>query len=157
VDKGGWLDQLLLGVLGFLNQRWLGLVVTLGGGFLVAYLARRSPKQDWAYIKEGPGAVLTGAFLLLAALKSVPRLAVPKTSFTCDHAPGLLGIPEATNCRWISEGAVGMVYDYTLGDFAAEFFGGLLRDFVLGGLAYAAGFAVATAVTWRSGGRAAGG
>jgi hypothetical protein len=149
VDKGGWLDQLLLSALGFLNQELLGVAVALGGAFAVAYLGRRSPKQDWAYIKEGPGAVLTFAFLGLAALKSVPRLVVPTTRFTCDHAPGLLGIPEATNCRWASSGTLHAVYDYTLGDFWSEFFGSLLRDAVLGVIGYAAGFLVATLVLWR--------
>lgn len=66
MEKGGWLDQLLLNVLGFLDQQWLGVAVAVVGGFGVAYLARRSPKQDWAFVREGPAAFLSGVFLVLA-------------------------------------------------------------------------------------------
>jgi len=75
VEKGGWLDQILLAILGFLNQSWLSITVALVGGGLVAYLGRVSPKEDWEYLKDGPGKVLSVAFLLLAAAKSAPRKA----------------------------------------------------------------------------------
>jgi len=104
------------------------MLVPIGGSFLVACLARRSPKNDWAFVKEAPSRVLTGAFLLLAACRSAPRLLVPTTTFSCDRVPGLLGIPDATNCHWVTDGTLQVVDDYTLVDFLTEFFGSLLRE-----------------------------
>lgn len=56
MEKGGWLDQILLGILNVLNHPLLAVVVALGGGFAVALLVRLSPKEDWELLKEGPGA-----------------------------------------------------------------------------------------------------
>ena len=37
MEQGGWLDQLLMAVLGFLNQQWLATGVALVGGAPVAF------------------------------------------------------------------------------------------------------------------------
>jgi hypothetical protein len=149
MEKDGWLDQFLLGILNVLNQPLLAVVVALGGGFAVALLARLSPKGDWEYLKEGPGAVLTGAFLLLAGIKAVPRLVLPETNFVCDRTTGPLGVPETGDCRWTSSGTTHVVYDYTFGDFLREFASSLVLDVVLGGLGAALGILVAMIVRRR--------
>jgi hypothetical protein len=155
VEQGGWLDQFLLSVLGLLNARWLEVLVAVGGSFVVACLARLSPKQDWAFVKAGPGRVLTGAFLLLAGVRSAPRLLVPTTTFSCERVPGLLGIPETTNCHWTTHGTLKGVDDYTFVDFWTEFLGSLLREAIWGAVGLAAGFLVATLVLRRVRGRTA--
>src|SRR5215207_4744179 len=146
MEKDGWLDQFLLGILNVLNHPVLAVVVALGGGFAVALLARLSPKEDWEYIKEGPGAVLTGAFLLLAGLKAVPRLVFPESHFVCDRTTGPLGLPETGDCRWTSTGTTHLVYDYSFGDFLRDLASSLVLDVVLGGLAAGLGILVATIV-----------
>jgi len=148
VEKGGWLDQILLAVLSFLNQSWLSITVALVGGGLVAFLARVSPKNDWEYLREGPGKVLSVAFLLLAAVKSAPRLAVPDFHFVCDRVPGEFGIPVSTNCRTVTEGTVGVVYDYTLADLAHDFFFSMVQEVVFGLIGAAVGIILATIVRW---------
>jgi len=148
VEKGGWLDQILLAILGFLNQSWLSITVALVGGGLVAYLGRVSPKEDWEYLKDGPGKVLSVAFLLLAAAKSAPRLAVPEWHFVCDRTTGEFGIPVSTNCRTVTEGTVGVVYDYTLGDMVHDFFFSMVQEVVFGLIGAAIGIIIATVVRW---------
>ncbi len=74
MEKGEWLDQIILFVLGVLTNRWLEYAVAFFGSLAVAYLARRSPKADLAYLKEGAGNLLAGAFLVSAAFRSVPSL-----------------------------------------------------------------------------------
>jgi hypothetical protein len=149
MEKDGWLDQLLLGILNLLNHPLLAVVVALGGGFAVALLARLSPKEDWEFIKEGPGVVLTGAFLLLAGIKSAPRLVLPETSFVCDRTTGPFGIPETSNCRWTSTGTTHLAYDYTFGDFVREFISSLALEGVLGALGAGLGILVALIVRRR--------
>jgi hypothetical protein len=146
VEKGGWLDQILLAVLGLLNQSWLSITVALVGGAVMAYLARVSPRNDWEYLREGPGKVLSVAFLLLAAVKSAPRLAIPETRFVCDRVPGEFGIPVSTNCRTVTEGTVGVVYDYTLGDMVYDFFFSMVQEVVFGLIGAAIGIIAATVV-----------
>ena len=146
VDKGGWLDQLLLAVLGFLNQPWLSIGVALVGGAAVAYLGRVSPKNDWEYISEWPGRVLLGAFVVLANIKSVPRLVFPAWHFVCDKVPGEFGIPVSTDCHWESEGTIHTVQDYTFGDWAHDFFGSLVQDAILGLVGAGVGFLIGTIV-----------
>jgi uncharacterized membrane protein YeaQ/YmgE (transglycosylase-associated protein family) len=146
VEKGGWLDQILLAILGFLNQSWLSITVALVGGAVVAYLARVSPKNDWEYLKEGPGKVLSAAFFLLAAVRSAPRLVIPETRFVCDRVTGEFGIPVSANCRTVTEGTVGVVYDYTLGDMLYDFFFSMVQEVVFGLIGAAVGIIVATVV-----------
>ena len=146
MEKDGWLDQLLMAVLGFLNQTWLSIAVALVGGAVVAYLARLSPKKDWEFISDWPGRILFGAFLLLANIKSVPRLVLPETNFVCDKELGEFGIPVSTNCRWITEGTVHTVQDYTLGDWFSDFLSAILQDAVFGAIGAAVGFLVGTLV-----------
>ena len=146
MEKDGWLDQALMATLTFLNQTWLSITVALMGGFLVAFLARRAPGEDWAYIKDGPGNLLTGAFLLLAGLKSVPHFVLPKTSFACDTTPGPLGIPTNSNCRMVSEGTAHYEVGYTFGNFFRDIGVSLLIDLIYGGLGVLLGIAVATLV-----------
>jgi hypothetical protein len=141
MEKDGRLDQILLGILNLLNETWLGIVVAVGGGFVVALLARISPKKDWDYLKEGPGNVLAGAFLLLASLRSVPRLVFPKQNFVCDEG--------GTDCRFEADGPIQTVYDYSFGDFVREFVVSLVRDAALAFAAAAVGVAVATVVLRR--------
>jgi hypothetical protein len=148
VEKGGWLDQILLAILGFLNQSWLSVTVALVGGAVVAYLARVSPKNDWEYVRDGPGNVLSVAFLLLAAVKSAPRMVVPETSFVCDRTTGEFGIPVSTNCRAVTDGTVGFVYDYTLGDLVHDFFFSMVQEVVFGLIGAAVGVILATVVRW---------
>lgn len=153
MGKDGWLDQVLVGVLNFLNQTWLSIAVAFVGGLLVAFLARRAPGQDWAYIKDGPGNLLLSAFLLLAALKSIPRFVLPKTSFTCDQAPGPLGFPVTTNCGPVSVGRPHFEGGYSLREFVRDYTVSLLQDLVYGGLGALVGIALATLVTHVSGPR----
>jgi hypothetical protein len=138
MEKDGWLDQILLGILNLLNETWLGVAVAVGGGFIVAVLARTSPKKDWDFLKEGPANVLAGAFLLLAGLRSAPRLVLPKQNFVCDDG--------GTHCRFEADGPIQTVYDYTFGDFVREFAVSLVRDAVLALAGAAVGVAVAAVV-----------
>jgi hypothetical protein len=149
MEKDGWLDQLLLGILNVLNHPLLAVVVALGGGFAVALLARLSPKEDWEFIKEGPGVVLTGAFLVLAGVKSAPRLVLPETDFVCDRTTGPLGIPVTGDCRLTSTGTTHVVHDYTFVDFLQEYFSSLGLELVLGGLGAGLGILVARIVRRR--------
>jgi hypothetical protein len=146
VEKGGWLDQILEAVLAVLTNRWLGYIVAFVGGAVVAYLARRSPKRDWEYIKEGPGKVLLGAFVVTAALRSTPRLILPETRFVCDEVTGPFGLPETSNCRFESEGEFKTVVDYTFGDMIKDLAWGALQEFIIGGIGAAVGLLIAIAV-----------
>jgi hypothetical protein len=122
MEKDGWLDQALYAALNLLNQTWLGVVVAFVSACAVAYLARRSPKADWEYIRDGPDKLLSGAFLVLAGLKSTPRLVLPKSDFVCDTViDPTLGIPVQDNCRFVPQGSFEVVYDYTFGDMVREF------------------------------------
>ena len=149
MEKGGWLDQILLGILGFLNQQWLAIAVALVGSCAVTYLARTSPKRDWEYLKEGPGNLLLGAFVLFAVVRSAPRLVIPKTTFGCERRPGAFGIPVSTDCRAVSSGTVHVVYDYTVVDLVRELVDSAVTDLVFGAGGVAAGFVVGTLVRRR--------
>ena len=146
MEQGGWLDQIILGVLNLLNAPVVAVAVALGGGFLVALFGRLSPKDDWSFITEGPGRVLTVAFFLLAVLRSAPHLVVPKGQFECGTAPGPLGLPQTTGCEYVMDGTVHVAYDYTLGDMARDFAVSLGQDLVLGVLGTGIGIIVAAIV-----------
>ena len=146
MEQGGWLDQIILGVLNVLNAPVVAVLVAVGGGFLVALLGRLSPKDDWSFIKEGPGRVLLVAFLLLAALRSTPRLIVPQGQFQCETTPGPLGLPQTTGCEYVTNGSIQVAYDYTLGDMARDFAVSLGQDVVLGALGAGLGIIVAAIV-----------
>lgn len=146
----GWLDTALLALLEFLDNPWLSVIVPVGGGLALGYLARRSPRRDWDRITELPGKVLFGVFLVLAAIKSLPRLVVPSASFLCDREPSpLSGILVETNCRLATAGTFQTVYDYTLGDYLRDFVVFIARDCVLGVIGLLIGIAFATVVTRR--------
>jgi hypothetical protein len=149
VQQGGWLDRLILSVLDFLNQPWLGITVALAGSFAVALLARLSPKDDWEFIRQGPDRLLTGAFVVLAGLKSAPRLVLPKQSLVCDRSTldPLLRIPIRTDCHFVSDGPIRTVYDYTFGDMVREFLLSLLQSVVWGAVGTAAGLLTALLLT----------
>ena len=149
MEKDGWIDQILLAILNVLNDPVLAVVVALGGGFAVALLARLSPKEDWEFIKEGPGNLLTGAFIALASIKGAPRLVLPETNFVCDHTTGPFGIPETGNCRWTSAGTTHLEYDYTFVDFLHEFFSSLALEVILGALGAGLGILAAMIVRRR--------
>ena len=149
MEENGWLDQILVGVLGFLNQPWLAITIAIGGGFAVAYLARKSPKNDWEFIQEWPSGVLTGAFVVLACAKSAPRLVLPTTRYSCDRVPGPLGIPVTANCHWITDGTLHTVQDYTMADLLRDFFASLVQDAVFTAVGASAGIVVAVMVLRR--------
>jgi hypothetical protein len=146
VEKGGWLDQILLGILSFLNQPWVGITVGLGGSILVAFLARLSPKRDWEYISEGPGKLLAYAFIAYAFLRSVPRLVMPKSTFVCDRQPGPFGIPQTTNCHFVTSGRMHFEYDYTLLDFGKDVLFSIVQDIVFGSAGFVVGLILGTLV-----------
>lgn len=146
MEKGGWLDQIIEFVLNVLTNRWLGYFVAFVGGAVVACLARRSPKQDWEYIKEGPGKLLLGAFFVSVSLRTVPRVILPETRFVCDKTTGLFGLPETSNCRFKSEGEFRTVIDFTFGDTLKEFVWGTLQEFVIGGIGALVGLLIAAAI-----------
>jgi len=140
-----WFDQAVLFVLNVLNEPWLTGSVAVGTGLIVAYLARRSPKGDWEYIKEGPAQILGGAFVLLALIKVAPRAVTPTFKLSCDRVPGPLGISVNGNCRWIT----GPFYEkstYGFGDAARDFLVSSIQDEVLSAAGTAAGIAVAVLV-----------
>lgn len=149
MEQGGWLDQLILGILNFLNAPALAVLVAFGGGLLVALLGRLSPKDDWSFIKEGPGRVLAAAFLLLAVLRTTPRLVVPQGRFVCESAPGPLGLPQTTGCEYVTDGTIHVAYDYTLADMARDFAVSLGQDAVLGAVGVGLGIIVAALVRRR--------
>ncbi len=142
MEKGGWLDQILLGVLGFLAQPWLSIVVALVGGAVVAYLARSSPKTDWEFIKEWPGGVLFGAFVLLAGVKvSAPRLIPAEYHIECD-SPDIF-------CGFVVDRQMRYVYDYTVLDYVRDFAISLVQDLIFGGLGFLVGMVIARVVLGR--------
>ena len=148
MEKNGWLDQALYAVLNFLNQTWLGISIALVSAFAVAFLAKRSPGSDWEYIKDGPDKLLSGAFLLLAALKSGPRLVLPKGDFVCDSVMDpTLGIPVKENCRYVTDSSLTVVYDYTIGDMIKEFLTSLAYSGACALIGGAAGFLAAVALS----------
>jgi hypothetical protein len=139
MEKDGWLDQAIYAVLNFLNQTWLGVIVALASGCAVAFLARRSPHEDWEFIRDGPDKLLLGAFLALAALKSAPRLVLPKSDFVCDAGVDpTYGLPVQTNCRFVANGDFEFVSDYTIVDMLKEF----VTSAVISGACVAIGGAV---------------
>lgn len=148
MEKDGWLDQALLAVLSVLTNHWLGILLALVAGTLIAYLGRIRPGNDWRFfLDDVREAILGGAFLLSAGLKSAPRLVLPKTHFVCDETTtpaldGLLELPVRTNCRWESSGQIHSVVDYGLGDAARDFFMSLLQE----GTAFGVGLGIGRAV-----------
>jgi hypothetical protein len=146
MEQGGWLDQIILGILNFLNAPVVAVLVAVGGGFLVALLGRLSPTDDWSFIKEGPGRVLAVAFLLLAVVRSTPHLIVPHGQFECDSIPGPLGLPQTTGCEYVMEGTVHVAYDYTLDVMARDFAVSLVQDVVLGAVGAGLGIIVAAMI-----------
>ena len=158
MEQGGWLDQLIMAVLGFLNQPWVTIVVSADTGLAVAYLARAAPpkgargraeaREHWAFIKERPSAFLAGAFMIYSALRTAPRLVLPSSHFACEWTTKPPGIP-VQECRWVTEGRVGLAYDYTLGQWARDFGTSLLQEAVFGLVGAAVGFLLATIVVRR--------
>jgi len=144
MEKDGSLDQILYFVLGVLTNPWLAYTVAFGGGLVVAYLARRSPKGTWEFIKEGPAAVLTAAFFLSAGLRSVPRLVVPEHDLVCDRTTGPFGIEETSNCRFESVGEFSTVVDYSLGDMMRDVVVSGIQELVIGGLGAGIGMLLAS-------------
>ena len=150
MQQDGWLDQAIYAVLNFLNEPWLGIVVPFVTAGVVAYLARRSPKQDWEYIREGPDKVLTAAFVLLAGVRSTPRLVVPTSHFVCDEGVDDLGFPTVSRCRFETAGSVHTVIDYTFGDFVREMLTSVVTSVVVGAFGGAAGWLIARVLIRRS-------
>jgi hypothetical protein len=146
MEKDGWLDQLLLGILRFLTDPWLGMGVALVGGAAVAYLARVSPGPDWEFIKEWPGKALLGAFLLYSSLRSTPRLVMPEIEFLCDEGTGPFGSTVTTNCRTELHGEVATVQDYTLLDTARDFALSFAQETAVGLVGAGLGLLVARSV-----------
>jgi hypothetical protein len=141
VEKGGWLDQLLAAVLGFLTNPWLSAVVAFVGAAVVACLARLSPKKDWDYIKEGPGRFLFFAFILFyGAQVGVPRYVPPVYDFACST-------PDS-GCDVVAKPGY-FAYDYTAGNFWRDLGISFLQDLIVGGLGVLVGIVVARAVLAR--------
>jgi hypothetical protein len=147
MEKGGWLDQILIGVLNFLNEPWVSNTVVVVAAFLVAYFAVVSPKEDdWSLLREGAGKILFGAFVLLAMLKSGPRLIIPESHYVCDREPGALGIEVSTNCRFETQGTFRTVYDYSILDFIKDFYTSVFYELVFGAVGALAGLLCAMLV-----------
>jgi len=143
VEQGGWLDQLILGTLQFVTQSWVELVVGLGGGFALAVLARLSPRRDWEEVTGLPGRALLGAVWLLAFLKTVPRLVVPKTTLSCDDVAGPFGIPQKS-CHFTTTGTFHTVQDFTVLDAITEIVESVARDALLALAGWGLGWVVMT-------------
>jgi hypothetical protein len=142
MEKGGWLDQIILLVLGVLTNRWLGYAVAFFGSLAVAYLARRSPKADLAYLQEGAVYVLAGAFLVSASLRSVPRLVLPESRFVCDRS----GPFRSLNCRSESVGEFRTVIDYSFLDMLRDYGLSLLQEALIGAIGALCGIGIALLV-----------
>lgn len=145
MEQGGWLDQVILGILQFVTQSWVELVVGLGGGVALAVLARLSPRRDWEEITGMPGKALVFAVLLLASLKSVPRAVFPTTTLRCDDVPGTLGIPQKS-CHFVAAAQSNPGPDFTLLDMIREIFVSVGRDALLALIGWALASLVLTAV-----------
>jgi hypothetical protein len=134
VEKDGWLDQVLLGTLGFLTEPWLTIGVAFVAAAVVAYLARRSPDPDWKYISEGAGRVLFGAFILL----NVVRLATPT------YVPADFDLRcTAAGCDYVMVSPSQYYYDYTLGRFWLDLLISNAQDVIAGGIGFLVGRGVA--------------
>lgn len=146
METDGWLDEALLTVVRVLNAQWLGVLVSVGGSFAVAFVAKRSSKKTWKAAQDGAGKVLMVAFFALATAKSAPRLVVPKLTTVCDHEPGVLGIRFETNCRLVSVGKFETVYDYTIVHTFRDFCMSLIYDAAYGVVGAGAGLTAAWAI-----------
>lgn len=139
MEQGGWLDQILLFVLSVLANPWFGYGVALFGAAFVGYLARRSPKQDWEFIREWPGTVLLGAFFVSASLQSAPRLVFPDYHYSCDRSLDAFGLPTKVDCSFTSSGSIQTIVDYSFLDMIRDCMVAGAQELVLGAIGLAAG------------------
>ena len=85
---------------------------------------------------------------MLAALKSVPRLVLPKGDFVCDTSiDPTIGIPVTKNCRYVTNGSLTVVYDDTFSDMIKEFLTSLAYSGACALIGGAAGFLAAVALS----------
>jgi hypothetical protein len=134
LEKDGWLDQILLGTLGFLTEPWLTMGVAFVAAAVVAYLARRSPNPDWEYISEGAGRVLFGAFILL----NVVRLATPT------YVPADFDVQcTEAGCDYVMVSPSQFYYEYTLGKFWLDLLTSNVQDVIAGGIGFLVGRGIA--------------
>jgi len=144
------LGQILFGIMRFLNQPWVSVVVGLGGGFAVALLARLSPPRgQWNFIEDLPSRAILVSFVVVSIFRIVPLKLIPQASdfrLTCEHPTGPFGIPENTNCAWVRVRPDHTVPDYTLAQMGRDFLLSLVQDLVYGAIGAGIGIMLLTII-----------